>query len=1116
MRPTEDINKIIKKLHLKASANLDKRVHDRISGAQAKPEYKQATYMPPNIWRNIMKNPITKLAAAAAIVIAVISISHYFTGSFSITTPAFSKIINNALSQKWVYMFEEDRKAGQIEAEYWYNPSQQKLYYKTKKDYAFVLDMVSGDEYEYRNNQITIKKMDDFEVYSGWIAERMPIISSLLNKYEKEGANIVQKQSMYNSQHALLYEIQLTLPERLGQRTYKYTWLVDKKTRLPIICENNVIYNQSHNETIQQTLIDSYRYAFDYPDSGPSDIYALGVPSDVNIVDERLDPNSDIQQLVNKINSIKETKYKSYAYISLKGDYLQKRVIRDGQRIRDEFLELKINGSDYVPNKEQHFQTMGKSFDSIDKWIDKAGIVLRQHIYICDGQFGYETSDWSVEKDDQIEISLHTGVPHERYNNSFLFFCWWDTPKGMLIKNVYSEENNLICAETSDRRYYYDPAKEYMCVRSETKGGTINYEIQEFGKTASGMLYPSTVREIYYSQAAGSDELIPHYQTIYIYAQDVNDVLIARLDPKSLPNYVDHRKLTLELAAQYAQQDGNDVEYTGFTPLHMAIYRQDIERVKALLEKGAEVEPAYDSGATPMELAVASGNLEMVKLLHNHGADFISNDSEQRDSLGLAVKEGFLEIAEFMLTHGSSVDDNYKNQDKPLKYAAANGDLEMLKMLLEYNPQIDPKDTEGRTPLYYAVAALRNEVEHPTPADEEIVQDIISLLIEHGANINIRDRDGQTPLLITISSFSASSKIDKRQLNLIRFLLKMGAEPDLMSDNASPLYTAAKNSFYDIVQILLEAGADPWQMPLHGDISQLHNLLHYARQTKKDQLYEMLYPYMKEKYERTNNELVELTKQVITACLESDKKTIDAICVDHPSYSHPWDNWLQKIKNSYEGHEELLENIVPGWFTEDGLAQTYIPLPEGATKKSILLGFIQFPDDQWKCIFYLEQNYMPVFEQPVSLNYDLQSGLDRFRNLMYENAGLPGKIMKKDSGSSISNGKFEGQIILTIQKDSLRIDFEEDNYWQKHHFMLTSDYIKMYVGNMLEVYTKEYTQKQKDYPQQLIYHPSELIIDTGQTKYIFTISDGQVMLTQGENRKKAELFIFDLDTWQLK
>ncbi|MHC4086906.1 MAG: TlpA family protein disulfide reductase [Planctomycetota bacterium] len=72
MRPADDINETIKKLRLKASARLDKRVHDDISKALAESEKTESAVPKPNVWRTVIKNPFAKLAAAAMVIIAVL------------------------------------------------------------------------------------------------------------------------------------------------------------------------------------------------------------------------------------------------------------------------------------------------------------------------------------------------------------------------------------------------------------------------------------------------------------------------------------------------------------------------------------------------------------------------------------------------------------------------------------------------------------------------------------------------------------------------------------------------------------------------------------------------------------------------------------------------------------------------------------------------------------------------------------------------------------------------------------------------------------------------------------------------------------------------------------
>ncbi len=73
MRPADNINELIKKLQFKASADLDRRVHDDISAALAESKKTKSVQPEPNIWRIIMKNPLTKVAIASVITIACLT-----------------------------------------------------------------------------------------------------------------------------------------------------------------------------------------------------------------------------------------------------------------------------------------------------------------------------------------------------------------------------------------------------------------------------------------------------------------------------------------------------------------------------------------------------------------------------------------------------------------------------------------------------------------------------------------------------------------------------------------------------------------------------------------------------------------------------------------------------------------------------------------------------------------------------------------------------------------------------------------------------------------------------------------------------------------------------------
>ena len=92
MTPADNINELIKKLHLKASADLDKRVNNDISAALGESEKTESVQTEPNIWRIIMKSRISKLAAAAVIIIAVFLGLNIFNQGSGV---AWGEVLNN-------------------------------------------------------------------------------------------------------------------------------------------------------------------------------------------------------------------------------------------------------------------------------------------------------------------------------------------------------------------------------------------------------------------------------------------------------------------------------------------------------------------------------------------------------------------------------------------------------------------------------------------------------------------------------------------------------------------------------------------------------------------------------------------------------------------------------------------------------------------------------------------------------------------------------------------------------------------------------------------------------------------------------------------------------------
>jgi len=92
MRPAENIEKLIMKLRYKAGAETHEKVLGNVLQALDEHEKQKSGVTKPEIWRTIMNNKITKLAVAAAIVIAVLIGLHYFAGPVSVTSTVYAEV----------------------------------------------------------------------------------------------------------------------------------------------------------------------------------------------------------------------------------------------------------------------------------------------------------------------------------------------------------------------------------------------------------------------------------------------------------------------------------------------------------------------------------------------------------------------------------------------------------------------------------------------------------------------------------------------------------------------------------------------------------------------------------------------------------------------------------------------------------------------------------------------------------------------------------------------------------------------------------------------------------------------------------------------------------------
>ncbi|KAF4440801.1 ankyrin 1 [Fusarium acutatum] len=173
--------------------------------------------------------------------------------------------------------------------------------------------------------------------------------------------------------------------------------------------------------------------------------------------------------------------------------------------------------------------------------------------------------------------------------------------------------------------------------------------------------------------------------------------------------------------------------------------------------------------------------------------DWRNETSMQASPLYQAACHGYTNSVRVLLKHGANMEYTSLSGRKPLHKAALEGHTETVKAILEESQvNIDCPSESKFTPLYLAVLGGNH--------------DTVKLLLEKGAdpNMGISDShtgdDQWTPL---------HAATDDGFMKCIRLLLDYGANPNIPGPSGPPLRWAVTHARIDILDMLLDAGADP-------------------------------------------------------------------------------------------------------------------------------------------------------------------------------------------------------------------------------------------------------------------------------------------------------------------
>nr|KAI8755963.1 ankyrin-3-like; partial [Biomphalaria glabrata] len=241
----------------------------------------------------------------------------------------------------------------------------------------------------------------------------------------------------------------------------------------------------------------------------------------------------------------------------------------------------------------------------------------------------------------------------------------------------------------------------------------------------------------------------------------------------------------------------------------------DINIVRFLLRKGADVNEASSDDITPLMAAVLSNSFDTVEFLLECRATVKTQIKPTQDSvLHMALKRGFrhinvlgsekwdpkffidTKIIKLLIDNGALVNQKCADGYLPLSLAASSNRDAVITHLIKKGADVNGVDSKyGMTPLMHA--AIAGNVY------------IVRQLLKYNADLDITDKWDYSALMLA-SQF-------KKYLSVLA-LIEEGADVNKASgfDGKSALILSTECNCCDTINILLEIGADVnYRKPIH-------------------------------------------------------------------------------------------------------------------------------------------------------------------------------------------------------------------------------------------------------------------------------------------------------------
>jgi ankyrin repeat protein len=172
--------------------------------------------------------------------------------------------------------------------------------------------------------------------------------------------------------------------------------------------------------------------------------------------------------------------------------------------------------------------------------------------------------------------------------------------------------------------------------------------------------------------------------------------------------------------------------------LIQAVERKETERIRSLIEEGADINTQDSAGRTATMIATYNNDAESAKILIEAGADVNIQDEMKNSPFLYAGAEGYLDILKLAIEAGADPSITNRYGGTALIPASEHGYVEVIKELItKTDIDVNHVNDLGWTALLEAIILNDGDGKQ---------QRTVQLLIDHGAGVNIPDNNNVTPL----------------------------------------------------------------------------------------------------------------------------------------------------------------------------------------------------------------------------------------------------------------------------------------------------------------------------------------------------------------------------------